>query len=80
MLGRSNCRCSRAVEHHLDFGDILFHQLQRVEQRRAGDDCGAMLIIVEDGNVHRFLQSLFDVEAFRRLDILEVDTAKCRLE
>ena len=39
-----------------------------------------MLIVVEHGNVHRFLQSFFDVEAFRRLDVLKVDTAKCRLE
>ena len=43
---------------------------------RAGNDRGAMLIIVEDRNFHRLLQSLFDVEALGCLYIFEVDAAE----
>ena len=39
-----------------------------------------MLIIVEHRDLHPRLQPLLDLEAFRRLDIFEVDTAKRRLQ
>lgn len=35
-----------------------------------------MLIVVEDGNLHGLLERLFEVEAFRSFDVLEVDAAK----
>src|SRR3546814_4820454 len=38
-----------------------------------------MLIIMEHGNVHPFPERLFDDEAFGRLDIFKVDSAKARL-
>ncbi len=38
-----------------------------------------MLVVVEDRDVHPLFQSLFDDEAFRRLDILKVDAAEARL-
>ena len=59
---------------------LLAGELQRVEQRRAGDDGGAVLVVVEDRDLHGPLQLLLDVEALRRLDVLQVDAAEGRLE
>ena len=48
--------------------------------RRADDDRRAVLVVVEDRDAHARLQPLLDLEAFRRLDVLEVDAAEGRLE
>ena len=53
---------------------------QGVDQRRAGDDGGAVLVVVEDRDVHGLLQFLLDVETLGRLDVLQVDAAEGRLE
>ena len=50
--------------------------MQRVDQAGGSDDGGTMLIIVKHRNFHPFAELLFDDETFRRLDILEIDTAK----
>src|SRR5271157_5617801 len=39
-----------------------------------------MLVVVEDRNLHRLFQSLFDVETLWGLDVFEVDSAEGRLE
>jgi hypothetical protein len=54
--------------------------LQRVEERRAGDDGGAVLVVVEDRDLHALPELLLDVEALRGLDVLEVDAAEGGLE
>ena len=55
-------------------------QFQRVEQGRAGDDGGAVLIVVKDRNAHLAAQPLLDVEAFRRFDVFQVDAAEAGLQ
>ena len=47
---------------------------------RADDDGRAVLVVVEDRDRHAALQPLLDLEALRRLDVLEVDAAEGRLE
>ena len=59
---------------------LLAGDLDGVEQRRAGDDGRAVLVVVEDGDVHRAPQLVLDLEALRRLDVLEVDAAEGGLE
>ena len=59
---------------------VLPDDLERVEQRGAGDDRRAVLVVVEDRNPHRLAQRLLDVEAVRGADVLEVDAADRRLE
>ena len=54
--------------------------LQAVEHRRADDDRGAVLVVVEDRDLHALAQLPLDVEALGRLDVLEVDAAEGRLE
>ena len=46
----------------------------------ARDDGGAVLVVVEDRDVHALAQLLLDVEALGRLDVLEVDAAQRGLE
>ncbi len=55
-------------------------QMQRVDQAGGGDDRGAVLVVVEDRDVHQLAQALLDDEAFRRLDVLEIDAAEGRAE
>jgi hypothetical protein len=65
-----------AAGHQLDLADVLAHHLQRVEHGCTHHDGRAMLVIVEDRDLHALAQLAFDVEAVRRLDVLEVDAAE----
>ena len=51
-------------------------ELQRVDEAGRRDDGGAVLVVVEDRDVHQFAQALLDDEAVRRLDVLEIDAAE----
>ena len=55
-------------------------QVQRVDETGNGDDGRPVLVVVKDGNVHQFAQSLFDDEAIRRLDVFKIDAAERRTE
>src|SRR5690606_31350136 len=73
-------RGARAGHHDLDLGDVLAHDFEAVDEGRRHADGGAVLVVVEDGDVHALAQLLFDVEAFRRLDVFEVDAAEGGLQ
>jgi hypothetical protein len=73
-------RGAGAGGHQLDAADVLADDLQGVEQGGAGDDRGAVLVVVEDRDVHALAQLLLDVEALGRLDVFEVDAADGRLQ
>ncbi len=45
-------------------------------ERRRHDDRGAVLVVVEDGDVERLLQATLDLEAARGRDVLEIDAAE----
>ena len=55
--------------------DLAPGQMQRVDQAGGGDDGGAVLVVMEDRDVHQFAQALLDHEAFRRLDVFQIDAA-----
>ena len=80
MLGRGDRRRARAGEHDDDVLDRLLDDLERVEQRRTGNDGRPMLVVVKDGDPHRLAERLLDVEAIRCANVLEVDAADGRLE
>ena len=71
---------ARARADELDLADALADDLEPVQQRGGGDDRRAVLVVVEDRDLHPLAQRLLDVEALRRLDVLEVDAAEGRLE
>ncbi len=64
----------------LDVLDLLAGDHQRVEYRRADDDRGAVLVVVEHRDVHPLAQLALDDEALRRLDVFQVDAAEGRLQ
>ena len=80
MLRRRDRRGTGADEHDAGLRDVAAGHLERVEQRGAGDDGGAVLVIVEDRDGERLPQPLLDVEAVRRADVLQVDPADRRLQ
>ena len=80
MLGASNSCSAGAIENHAHFGDIFPDNFQGVQQSCARDDCRSMLIVVEDGNLHRLAQCLFNFEAVWSLDVFKIDAAESRLE
>ncbi|MCY1218873.1 hypothetical protein D9M72_308270 [compost metagenome] len=69
---------SRAGAGHgqLHLADVLADHLQAIEQRRSRNNGGAVLVVMEDGDVHALAQLLLDVEAFRRLDVFQVHAAQ----
>ena len=60
--------------------DVAAGELQRVDQAGGGDDRGAVLVVVEDRDVHQLAQPALDDEAVRRVDVLEIDAAEGRAE
>ena len=77
-LGARDRRRARAAEDDLDVVDLLADDLERVQERRRGDDRGAVLVVVEHRDLQALLQALLDLEALGRLDVLEVDPAEGR--
>ena len=80
MLGTGDAGRSGAVEHNAHLANVLAHNFQRIQQRRARDDRGSVLVVVEDGDLHGLAQRLFDLEAVGGLDVFEVDAAERGLE
>src|SRR5205809_5437969 len=73
-------RGSGAGGDDLDVFKILAIQQQRIGDRGGDDDGGTMLIVVKHRDLHARLELRLDLEAFRTLDVLEVDAAECRLQ
>ena len=80
QLGAGDRRRAGAVDHHLDVGKLAAGEVAGVDQARGGDDRGAVLVVVEDRDVHPLAQGLLDDEAVGRGNVLEVDAAEARLE
>ena len=68
------------ADDDLDVLELALGQGRGVEQRGARDDRRAVLVVVEDRDLHAPLELLLDVEAGRGADVLEVDAAEGRLE
>jgi hypothetical protein len=75
VLGGGDRRGAGAGEDDADLLDRLADDLERVEERGAGDDRRPMLIVVEDGDLHRLPEGLLDDEAVGGPDVLQVDPA-----
>ena len=83
-MGDQTCagKTSRTSAGNSDFN--VFHfptgDLARVDQAGGSDDRRAVLVIVEDRNVEIVTQTAFNDEAFRRLDVLQIDATKSRAD
>src|SRR3546814_17540588 len=72
-------RRARAVDDDLDILEITVRQIAGIDNPGRSDDSGAVLVVMEHGDVHSFAQRLLDHEAFGRLDILQIDAAEAGL-
>ena len=68
------------LQTSLVFSIVAAGEFERVDQAGGGDDGGAVLVVMEDRNVEQFAQLLLDDEAFRRLDVFEIDAAPALAE
>ena len=75
-LGCGNARRARAHNHHRAVANAASRNFQGVKQPGADDNGRAVLVVVHDRNIQRRNQSFFNVKAFRRLDILQINAAK----
>ena len=74
------CRGPGTATHQLHSLDTLANAVQGVDKSGGCDNGRAVLIVVEYRDLHALAQLGFDVEALRRLDVLEVDAAKGRFQ
>ena len=75
-LGRRHARGACPQDDAAQVRQLLAHDPRRVLERRQGDHCGAVLVVVEHGDVERSPQRLLDLERPRRRDVLQVDAAE----
>ena len=73
-------RRAGARGHQPHVADRLALQHQRVAHRGGHGDGGAVLVVVEHRDAHPRPQRRLDLEALRRLDVLEVDGAEGRFQ
>ncbi len=64
------------VDHEPGLPERAPREVAGVDEASGRDDGGAVLVVVEDGDVHQLAQPVLDDEALRRLDVLEVDAAE----
>src|SRR3546814_9538342 len=77
-LGARDPSRAHAGDHDSQRVHRLVDDAQRVLQRGERHHGGAVLVVVEDGDVEELLQPVLDLEAGRRGDVLEVDAAEHR--
>ena len=73
-------RSTSARGDDLDVGELLAVQQQSIGDGGADNDGRAMLIVMEDRDLHALLQPRLDLEAFGSLDVLQIDAAERRLQ
>ena len=59
-----------------DVFELLAADFHGIDQTGAGNDGRAVLVVMEDGNVHFLFQCFFNVETLGSLDVFEVDAAE----
>lgn len=67
-----------AVDHHAEFVERLAGDLYGIEHCGGRDDGRAVLVVVHHRDVQFLAQPAVDLEAFGRLDVLEVDAPERR--
>ena len=65
-----------AVQDDVHVLHLFAHHAQGVDEGSGHHDGGAVLVIVEHGDIQLSLQRLFDLKALGALDILQIDAAK----
>src|SRR6202035_5435374 len=80
VLGTCYRGCASAIADHLYVFDFFVHKNQSIQQCRAHDDRGSMLVVMKNRDLHSATQLLFHDEAVGRFDVFKVDSAERGLE
>ena len=75
-FGAGNARGSCPDDDDFQVFQLAPRPFRGVQQGRAGDHGRAVLVVMEHGNVHFFAEAFLHHEAFRRLDVFQVDRAE----
>ena len=76
MLGNGDACRARAIEHHTRLGNVPAGDFQRVEQGSRHHNGGAVLVVMEYGNIAHFLEPALNLKATGGGNVLQVDAAK----
>ena len=76
VLGAGDSGRSGAVEDHAHFAYVFTHHFESIQQGRARNYRGPVLVVMEDWDLHRLAQFFFDLEAVGGFDVFEVDAAE----
>ena len=74
QAGQRRSTCARG--HQLDLFGVFADHLQAIEQGCAHHNGRAMLVVMEDRNLHAVAQLALHIKTIRRFDVFEVDAAK----
>src|SRR3546814_18413913 len=80
QFGAGDRRRPGAVDDHPDVRKLAPGQVTGVDQAGGGDDRGAVLVVVKDGDVYPFLHRRFDDDAVVLGDVFQVDDAEARFQ
>ena len=80
LVQAGNRSRTRAGANQGRFFDFTAGITQGIQYGGSGNDGGTVLVVVEYGDFAAFAQFAFDVEAFRRFDVFEVDAAESRFQ
>ena len=75
-LDDGNAGGTSTTRYDLDIMNILADYLQCIDKTRHRDDCGTVLIIMENRNIANLLQLLFNLKAAWCRNVLEINTAE----
>ena len=75
-LGAGNAGSTGPHDDNLHILQLAARQLRGVQQGGAGNHGRAMLVVMKHGNIHLLPQAFFHHEAFRSLDVLQIDGAE----
>ena len=78
--GNSHASSTGTIYNNLGIAEPLANQLEAIHQCRYSNYSSTMLVIMENRNIHGFLQAVLNIKALRCLDILQVNAAKARLQ
>jgi len=71
---------ARPRGHQANVRELLVDVAQAIVDRGGGGNRGAVLVVVEDGDVGLRAKAGFDAEAVRGLDVLEIHAAEARFQ
>ena len=63
QLGDCDSSCTCAADYNVNVLDVLANYLQSIDKTCQGNDCGTVLVIMEDRNVADFFEFAFNIEA-----------------